>query len=118
MKKIFDFIRNNKVLQIALALWFIIGVIVLKQIPYEHFCHDCAAHWDHTKIIVNEHRLPKPGEGWEMHQQPLYYLLASLITPKALNTNISFHVNCVRVLSIVFGAITLVMFSYLLLFLY
>lgn len=114
IKDLINYFRNNKILQIVLIVWLVIGYIVMNQIPYDHFCHDCQAHWEYTKILVNEHRLPNPNEGWEMHQQPIYYLIASLIAPKAINYNVVHHVNCVRILSLVFGAITLIILTWFL----
>lgn len=105
---------KNKVVQISLALWVIIGFIVLNNIPFDRFCHDFWAHIEYTKILVNQHRFPKPGEGFETHQQPLFYLIASLIAPKALNINLEFHTNCVRIVSLLFGAFSIVVIAWML----
>lgn len=41
---------------------------------------DASGHMAYINIILKEHRLPLPHQGWEMNQPPLYYLLASLFT--------------------------------------
>ena len=111
--KMIDLLKS-KVVQVSLGLWIIIGFTVLNNIPFDRFCHDFWAHIEYTKILVNQHRLPKPGEGFETHQQPLFYLIASLIAPKALNTNLEFHVNCVRIISLLFGAFSIIVIAWLL----
>ena len=105
---------KNRVIQIALAVWVIIGFIVLSNIPFDRFCHDFWAHIEYTKILVNQHRLPKAGEGFETHQQPLFYLIASLIAPKALDINLEFHANCVRVISLLFGSFSIIVIAWIL----
>ncbi|MGC3961909.1 MAG: hypothetical protein QM803_00930 [Rhodocyclaceae bacterium] len=34
-------------------------------------------HLDYINMLYNELRFPDPGQGWEYHQPPLYYLLAA-----------------------------------------
>lgn len=44
-------------------------------------------HWHVIRIIVEEHRIPLPAEGWECYQPPLYYLIGAglyrLVKPTA-----------------------------------
>lgn len=40
-------------------------------------------HYDYIEYIVKNHSLPNPGNGWEYHQPPLYYLSAAILKSTA-----------------------------------
>jgi tetratricopeptide (TPR) repeat protein len=40
---------------------------------------DAAAHEEYIAFIQEKHTLPLAGEGWEMHQPPLYYLGSAML---------------------------------------
>ena len=40
---------------------------------------DAKQHGDYIKFIQQKHALPLPNDGWEMHQPPLYYLVAAAV---------------------------------------
>lgn len=100
------FNRENITL-IALIFWIAVVVFYFIRTPTDVRSSD---HWgqaNYTKIIATEHRFPKPYEGWITYNPPLYYLVNSLIAPSYFKTNIDTHKNCVRVMSIVYGVLTL-----------
>lgn len=39
--------------------------------------YEGGGHKDYIEHLINQHSLPNPGEGWEYHQPPLYYLIAA-----------------------------------------
>lgn len=39
--------------------------------------YEGGGHKDYIQHLIKEHNLPNPGEGWEYHQPPLYYLIAA-----------------------------------------
>jgi len=39
--------------------------------------YEGGGHRDYIEHLINTHSLPNPGEGWEYHQPPLYYLIAA-----------------------------------------
>lgn len=47
-------------------------------------------HKDYIEYLIEHQKLPIPGDGWEYHQPPLYYLTAALIKQTA---PINSHIN-------------------------
>lgn len=41
--------------------------------------YEGGGHRDYINYIIDKKELPPPGEGWEYHQPPLYYLTAALV---------------------------------------
>jgi hypothetical protein len=39
--------------------------------------YEGGGHKDYIEHLINEHNLPNPGQGWEYHQPPLYYVIAA-----------------------------------------
>lgn len=39
--------------------------------------YEGGGHKDYIEYLIDKRRLPNPGEGWEYHQPPLYYLIAA-----------------------------------------
>lgn len=111
----------NKVpnfVKVAIIFWLIIGFSYIERTPQDHRSHDFTGHLYNTKIIVNEKRLPKPYDlavpGGESFQPPLYYIVCSLINTKQINVNPKNHVDSIRILSLIFGAITIFLIGKLL----
>ena len=67
------------------------------------------------KFIVKNNYLPAPYEDWETFQPPLYYLINSYIAPGSLREgNEESHANLVRFISIIYGALALLLIAGLL----
>ena len=111
---IIPLIKQDKIIQIVLIFWFSLVVYCSYHIPYDFFSHDFGAHVEYTRIIAQQYRIPSPNEGWETHQQPLFYLIASLLVPDKIESDLKTHANYVKAVSAICGAITLVVFSFLL----
>lgn len=65
-----------------LLVHMVLGVYWSMVIPIWE-AHDEDGHWFFVRLVATEHRLPKAGErsssrNDEMHQPPLYYILAAL----------------------------------------
>jgi 4-amino-4-deoxy-L-arabinose transferase-like glycosyltransferase len=84
------------------------GLFVLRS-PSPAYTHDFRGHLQHTVILFRAHRLAFPREGWETYQPPLYYLINCLLVP----THES-HVLRVRLMSTLFGGISLLLMSWML----
>jgi hypothetical protein len=39
--------------------------------------YEGGGHRDYIEHLISQHSFPNPGEGWEYHQPPLYYLIAA-----------------------------------------
>lgn len=64
----------------------LLGLVVLisywSYTPFYTRTYDViqgGGHLDYIEYLITHHQLPHPGEGWEYHQPPLYYLLASVV---------------------------------------
>ena len=105
-------IANKTILIIVLGLWILIVAIYLNNTPLETRSHDWDAHLQYTEIIVNQHHLPKPYEGYHTYHSPLYYLIISAILPPQFRTDPANHHRFARVLSVVFGVLTIVIMAW------
>jgi len=70
----------------AIQLLFVIIIVIRTALfindlagltPTSGF--DATEHGDYIKFIQQKHALPLPNDGWEMHQPPLYYLVAAAV---------------------------------------
>jgi tetratricopeptide (TPR) repeat protein len=68
-----------KVLFAALVcLWIVLFTHNLSLLP-RNVGFDRDGHWDYISFIQEHGTLPSPNQGWEMHQPPLYYVLAATL---------------------------------------
>lgn len=86
----------------GLCVWALVAVLYIARSPGGAFAHDFPGHRQYTQILALEHRLPHPREGVECYQPPLYYLLNVLLLPRAAG-----HIFIVRVVSVLYGVLTL-----------
>lgn len=103
---------NNKITLTITTILYLISVFTYtSHVPIDYISHDFWQHVDYTEFIIKNHRIPKPYEGWEAFQPPLYYLINSFIAPKAFITDKMQHVKLVVALSVIYGGITLFLIS-------
>ena len=107
-------ISKRTVYEIIFVTWVILAVCYLIHTPFEHRNHDLNGHLVYTNIILNEHRLPLPNEGWETFQPPLYYLINSLVNNPQSHLEFTNHIQYVRYLSVLYGGITLLIITWFL----
>lgn len=100
----------------VILLWIIIAVLFISRVPYDRPgpAHDFGGHLGYTTHILTNHALPNPLGWWEAPQAPLYYFINSFILPKSLLTDKIAHIKFVRCLSVLYGTIVLVIFSWFL----
>lgn len=61
-----------------LAAWTLLGLRGLAVLPLA--CgFDIRAHMDYVRFLADFRALPKPADGWEMFQAPLYYGVAAAL---------------------------------------
>ena len=70
----------------AVAILVVLGTMLrlyyLSHTEYFDRTYDVlegGGHLDYIKYVALRYALPPPGEGWEYHQPPLYYILAALL---------------------------------------
>jgi len=85
-------------------IWSASALVYLGKTPYDVRSHDAAPHVYYTLFIRQHHRLPNPQSGWETYQPPLYYLLNSVMPGPPAD-----HIRRVRYLSVLLGALSLLM---------
>jgi hypothetical protein len=84
------------------GLWLLFSNAYVTHTPGGGANVDMASHLEYTQLIVREHRLPRPGEIFEGHQPPLYYLINLELNPKAES-----HIDNVRHMGSVYGALAI-----------
>lgn len=100
-------LTNSKVLKIILIGWIIVVTGYLSHTEVNCRSRDFWGHVDHTEYIVNQHKLPKPHEGWETYQPPLYYLIISFFSPPLFDLNKDARMHLGRIVSVTFGLLAL-----------
>ena len=88
----------------GLSAWLFFAVLFVSRSPAGAFTHDFGGHLQFTQILYSDRRLPLPREGWETYQPPLYYLVNTLFSPRHLS-----HTFQIRLLSVLYGAFTLLL---------
>jgi hypothetical protein len=63
---------------------------------------DAVAHLDYIHFLRENHQLPLPISGWEMHQPPLYYALFSLVPTEVTFNIVGFLSWLILVASVAF----------------
>ncbi len=67
----------------AVSLIFVAGVIIrwkyLTMTPYNVRSYDSSGHLAYISFLAKQWTLPPGGGGWEFHQAPLYYAIASML---------------------------------------
>lgn len=74
---------NFSIPEISLfIIWAILASWYMIYTPYNVRIFDVyqgGGHMDYIQFLKNDLIFPNPGEGWEYHQPPLYYIFASLV---------------------------------------
>lgn len=103
-------------LEIVLAVWIVVALIYIAHTPIKHRSHDFLGHLDYTASIAELGKIPEPSYSWETFQPPLYYLICNLLSPPTASSDVAraaAHINYVVYLSILLGAITLLIIYWL-----
>ena len=106
---------NKQLLSIALIIWFCLAVHYLIRVPGFDRTHDINGHISYSETIARQHKLPNDlNESFEVYQPPLYYLIINAVFPPTVGIDTNYHVNCVRAMSILFGAIVICIIGWIL----
>lgn len=105
---------NKKIIIFVIVFWIVIATVYLQRNERPQRCMDFWGHVKYTAVIINEKRLPKPFEGWQTYQPPLYYLINSTIAPEAFKKDIVVHIRYVEYLSVFYGVCVLLAIGWLL----
>lgn len=97
----------------VLAVWLTIALIYIAHTPINHRSHDFWGHVNYTTSIAELGKIPEPYYSWETFQPPLYYLICSLLNPSTEAARVAAHIKYVVYLSVLFGAITLLIIYWL-----
>lgn len=109
-------IKINKyfVLFIVLFIWLTVASVYAYRSVWFHRSSDHWGQLQYAEIIVCENRLPAPREGRVTYNPPLYYFISSLLFPESIKGDRNLHINSVRAMSIIYGAIAIVFMWWLL----
>src|SRR3990167_6545068 len=109
-------IKINKYLTlfIVLFIWLTVASVYACRSVWFHRSSDHWGQLQYAEIIVRENRLPTPREGWITYNPPLYYFINSLLFPESIKSDKILHINSVRAMSIIYGAIAIAFMWWLL----
>jgi hypothetical protein len=107
-------INKYFILFIVLFIWLTVASVYAYRSVWFHRSSDHWGQLQYAEIIVRENRLPFPREGRVTYNPPLYYFINSLLFPESIKGNNTLHINSVRAMSIVYGAIAIVFMWWLL----
>ncbi|HVO33840.1 MAG TPA: hypothetical protein VMU17_07980, partial [Elusimicrobiota bacterium] len=100
--------RGALIVASVILVWGLLtSRFILKNPLNDLFIHDYGGHLEYSEILGIQKRFPKPLEGWETYQPPLYYLVTSRLMPNQLRI----HVLLVRMLSVLLGMIAMVLLA-------
>lgn len=102
-------INCYKNLLLIVFVWLLLSINFINTIPFTYCSNDTIRHKEYTEVIIKEHRLPKPYEKLLTYHPPLYYLLNSyFLTVSGMNQDQDKHEKFVRILSSIYGVISLI----------
>lgn len=106
----------NDVLKITIIVWVLISQLYLgKTLPNER-THDLTPHVDYTYYLMHEHKIPDFSITYVAQHPPVFYLISGFISKSliGLEADRNNHINLVRFLSTIYGAIGLLIIGLLL----
>lgn len=74
------YLKISKVQFLFLLVGLIVSLAYLSKTDSRTRTFDVyegGGHRDYIEHLISQHSLPNPGEGWEYHQPPLYYLIGA-----------------------------------------
>jgi tetratricopeptide (TPR) repeat protein len=90
------------------VLWVALFANNVGALPRDRVGFDFHAHLEYVRYIQEHGSLPLAGEGWEMFQPPLYYLLgATLLKLLSLSVSSSGGILALRFLGLVSGMVSI-----------
>lgn len=96
--------------KLLLAIAIIVSVMYLSKTDAVTRTFDVSeggGHKDYIEYIIRNHSLPNPGEGWEYHQPPLYYLMAACVKSVGI-VNVASGYQWAQLLAMFFWVVFLV----------
>lgn len=105
---------DKKILSV-LFIWLIVIFYYYSHTVIDHCGNDPWQQYEYTEIIVKEHRMPKPYEKFSTFHPPLYYIVASFISPESiLSDEKESHFKEIKNLSVICGIIFLLITNWFL----
>ncbi len=87
-----------------LVAWLMLAANNLGKLPLD-LGFDAPAHLDYIRYVAQNGRIPFAGEGWEMFQPPLFYLVAAILYKAAAGLFApDMAIRMVRVIPLLCGA--------------
>jgi tetratricopeptide (TPR) repeat protein len=103
LPKMFGFARALALPFVLAGLWMALFANNLGVLP-SLAGYDVNGHMDYLRYIQEHHSLPLAGEGWEMFQPPLYYLLgAALLSLLSLSVTQDGGIMALRLMGMFIG---------------
>lgn len=78
--QVLKYFQVTGIIAFILVGGLLIRIIYLSYTDYFIRSHDIGGHLDYIQYLTNNYSLPHPDQCWECHNQPLYYILAALIS--------------------------------------
>ena len=107
-------LTDKNVLSIALIIWLCLAFHYLIRVPGFERTHDIGSHINYSETIARQHKLPDLNESFQAYHPPLYYLIINAVSPPTVGIDTKYHLNCVRAMSILFGAIVICIIGWIL----
>jgi len=90
-----DFFKRNCLIIIIVLISLVVRLVYLSHTPYYVRTYDVVnlkvggGHLDYVKFVAKNNKLPPFNDGWEYHQEPIYYIISAVI----YNVSNSFYIN-------------------------
>ncbi len=88
---------------LLLVLWLVLAGNNILKVPL-YIGMDVTYHYEYISYIIHEWRIPFAGEGWQMFQSPLYYIISALLYfPLSHSFNQSTYTLLMRIIPLLCG---------------
>ena len=105
-------LNNGLGIGLVLIVWLVLSLNYFFHTPWDIRSHDTWTHIEYTEFVAEKHRLPIYPEIFQAVQPPLYYLINSFCphasAPPGSDQKLK-HINFIRLLSVFYGAISLLL---------
>lgn len=107
---------NRTVFEIIIVAWLLIAGYYNIHTVGGCRARDVLGHIQYAEILAKEKRFPKPYEGWESWQNPLYYFIVSKIAAPEISSEMTWEAMTYygRFLSFIFGGMALCVMAWFL----
>ena len=107
-------ISDKNIVKIIAVIWLSIAFLYLMRVPEDMCTTDLYWHFQYTEFIVHKNKFPTTKDIGIAYHPPLYHFINSFITPPITESDKSFHIKMIKMLSVIYGLIAALLINWFL----